>query len=506
MPFSLLTEPWLPVIGTDGSRTTVSLEQLLLNPSAWAAIDTVQPGEFFALHRLLLAICHRAIGPGDAGQRAELLDTWPAERITAYFQRWADRFDLFDAKRPFLQLPAIEDFCQREKGKAKQFVLLAKLRPYLSTGTQLTLWDRTLDSNPEAVSAAEAARVLVSHLQTPHGGTIQLIGHSGSFGPANNRNFVIPLGATLQETLGLNLIPQSPADYAVDVPAWEADLPEIEVLKSNPGRVPNGPADRYTFLSRSVLLIPDEELRVTRTRYGTGYSVLPSPVLDPMTAAVQGKDGPIEQRINLQRAFWRDLGAMVGTEGSAPPATVRHAADLRIALGDYDPLELAAGGFAWDTQRTAKALGWRLEFRHLAPQLLTDPMAVSTIEAALELATSTRTALYGPLMGMCSDWLSQGNSTNGGPDAARLYKSIGPDEFYWARLESDFWLFVHQLGAGDGADACLGAWSKTIRQTVAATWDHARDSLGLDGRALAAAGRNTGRLGAVLASIGGSTG
>jgi CRISPR system Cascade subunit CasA len=106
MTYSLLAEPWLQLITTDGSHQQGSLREALLEPSRWAGLDSAHPLQCLALYRLLLAISHRAIGPADTSDdRAALLDNWPADQVAAYLNRWSNRFALFDADRPFMQNP-----------------------------------------------------------------------------------------------------------------------------------------------------------------------------------------------------------------------------------------------------------------------------------------------------------------------------------------------------------------------------------------------------------------
>jgi CRISPR system Cascade subunit CasA len=490
MAYSLLTEPWLPVIDVGGSRLTVSLEQALLKPQAFAEIDSVRPPEYFALYRLLLAICHRAIGPGTAEQREELLDCWPADQIADYLKRWAGRFDLIDTDRPFLQVPALAQNDVRLSSWTRASADRA-------AGNAKTLWSRDFDNSPLPLTFAEAGRLLVEHLQFTPMGLVKALRTSGSGAPANNLQLVMSLGRTLQETLSLNLIHQDQAEYTVDLPAWEADPPSIDSLRGKPETVAQGPAQRYSFLTRALLLQPSGGC-VRQMYYAEGLSLQPSPIVDPMVAVVQAAKGPMNQLLNPDRAFWRDAGALLGANGSTPPAVVRHAADLRLAVGDYSPMELVAGGYACSK---AKPLLWRQERRHLAPTLLQQPAAVAAIESALKLADETSKALYGPLLSMCGDWLTQAERDADPAASKRLLVSTGAQAFYWASLETDFWLLMHRLGQGEDKDECLAAWTSTIRSTVSATWDHARDALGRDGRALAAAGRNSSRLRPVLAKV-----
>jgi CRISPR system Cascade subunit CasA len=107
MTFSLLTEPWIPLIDPEGQCVQGSLRDALLNPQRWRSINGSTPIETLSLYRLLLAICHRAIGP-DPDPRVDLLDSWPTNKLEGYLQQWEDHFDLLHPSTPFLQVAALK--------------------------------------------------------------------------------------------------------------------------------------------------------------------------------------------------------------------------------------------------------------------------------------------------------------------------------------------------------------------------------------------------------------
>jgi len=295
MTFSLLAEPWLPLVTTDGGHHQGSIRDALLEPSRWAGLDAAHPLQCLALYRLLLAICHRAIGPGTADDRAELFDAWPADQVEIYLNRWSNRFDLFDADRPFMQNPVAPRAGKKEVG-TKKHASLASLQIERSSGNNRTLWDRSLDSDPILLSPAGQACALITHQQFAGSGTIQGFRTSGSYGLASNLQLVMPAGSTLQQTLALNLIPQLLAEHQLDLPCWERELPTEAALRGKPERVPAGPADRYTFCVRALLLRDDGLVHIAE-----GEIPGASPVVDPMSAVVQGSKGPMPLMLRPDR-------------------------------------------------------------------------------------------------------------------------------------------------------------------------------------------------------------
>jgi hypothetical protein len=189
---------------------------------------------------------------------------------------------------------------------------------------------------------------------------------------------IIPTGNTLQETLAFSLVQQSTADHQLDLAAWEVDPPPIEALTTPRPVVPSGPAQRYSALSRALLLEPGQA--VTHLRYAEGLSLDESPIPDPMAAMVTGKKGPMPLMLRESRAMWRDANALMGAEGSIPPETIRNAAAIRMGRGEFDPIDLLAGGLLPDK---AKVVLWRLEERRISPALLAQGNAVAVAQAPI---------------------------------------------------------------------------------------------------------------------------
>ena len=494
MTFSLLTEPWIPLIAKDGVLVLGSLEDALLHPAKWRGIST-NPIEVLALYRLLLAICHRGIGPGYPEDRSDLLDDWPSKRLEDYFERWAERFDLFHPKHPFLQVTGLAEAGLKP-------IPWTRLAPDRSSGAERLLWDRSQDAYPEVITPAQAAVVLVAHLQFTPGGLVRALRHSGGQGMACGSLLTMPTGNTLQETLALSLVPQNTDEHQQDLARWEKLPPTIKVLKSNPETttVPTGPADRYTWLSRAVWLQPGDT--ITHLFYGTGLRPADSPALDPMVAMVSGKKGPFPLKLSESRAMWRDFHALTGDKdkGSQTPDTVNTAVEIRADRGNDDPIPLLAGGLLPDQ---AKIVLWRLEERFVSPKLLTaQGDAAGTANRALELAESTGRLLQKALFSLCSAWLQNGGERSAATaDVGNLLKSTQGMAHYWAELETEFWKLVDDLGQGVDGHQVLAAWKATLRQVVKQVWDRSRNALGSDGRALAAAGRAGKALGRVLKEV-----
>jgi CRISPR system Cascade subunit CasA len=92
------------------SRTKrLRLCDTLLQSVAIEAIEDPSPLVVAGLHRFLLAVLYRALeGPTDINQAKALFNSgFPGEKITAYLEKWRDRFWLFHEKYPFGQNPYV---------------------------------------------------------------------------------------------------------------------------------------------------------------------------------------------------------------------------------------------------------------------------------------------------------------------------------------------------------------------------------------------------------------
>jgi CRISPR system Cascade subunit CasA len=479
--FNLLDEPWIPLRSLDGTSVCVGLQEALTQPHRFSNFDTTHPIQALAMLRLLLAVAHRAIGPGRLEDRATLLDEWPVDSISLYLQEWRPRFFLHHQSDPFLQVAALRDVVEL---RPRPWTVLAVER---ASGNNRTLFDHTVDQDLQPISDVELLRQLLAHLQFAPGGLVKALRTAANRGAACGLLCAVALGHTLQETLALNLLPQSADEHSRDQAAWEQLAPGLDALRSATAVVPAGPAQRYTFLSRAVLLGAAEGPRRQIMRYAEGLVMDASPTSDPMAAQRPTSKGPMPVLLREDRAFWRDLQAMTAVDGSQPPATVSTALAIRLEAGNFEPLALLAGGFLPDQ---AKPVLWRLEERRVPPALLAVEGATSRLLPALRAAETVGRALDWAIRTLAEAWL-QGGSERPADKASvtDLILQLNGMPRYWRQLEPEFWRLTDQLGSGDDPDAALSVWSTALQDSVRNTWVATAAQLGASARALAAAAR-----------------
>src|SRR5690606_23639295 len=147
----------------------------------------------------------------------------------------------------FMQAAVLGELAEtRDKMKPWTQISLASAK-----GNTPTVFDHAYDAAPSATSPGFALRALLGFLQFTPGGLVKTIRGSDNAGPLANTAAVLPLAESLEQTLCQALHPARSSQE--DLPAWERPDVTIEDLKRDAGPA-SGPNDRYTRLSRAVLL------------------------------------------------------------------------------------------------------------------------------------------------------------------------------------------------------------------------------------------------------------
>lgn len=271
--YNLIDEKWIPVRFPDGRLDELGIRETLLRSKEIAVIEDPSPFVVASLYRFLLAILYRTLeGPTDIDKAKDLFKNGlPADRITAYLEKWRDRFWLFDEQFPFFQIPTFEP------KELKAWTVLAAEH---NADNAKVLFDHVDVTAPGVISEAMASRwILATQTFSVSSGKSELA-HTGS-APSAISEMVIPLGASLQDTLLFSLVPQNRDIVPSDIPVWERYPESVEDLKSGLMRPASGLADLYTWRTRSIRLIPDES-GVSRLALASGVKHQAGTQIDPM--------------------------------------------------------------------------------------------------------------------------------------------------------------------------------------------------------------------------------
>ena len=337
--FNLLDEPWIRVTRLDGAPDEVSLLSLFREATDIAGIHGEIASQDTAILRLLLAICHRAMGgPED-------LNVWKeywrnpgslGHDAVDHLERHRERFDLRDPERPFFQVAGIHAASGKTSGLESLIADVPNGNPFFTT---------RIAEGLESIGWAEAARWLVHvHAFDPAGIRSGAVGDplakkGRSFpigtGWAGQIGTVTVMGENLERTLLLNTVVCKEISDLVDVDP-EEDLAPWEREPDGPARAPAreplGPVDCYTWQTRRVLLHGDDD-GVTGLFLGNGDRATPQNrfLVEPMTAWRYSEPqsrklkAPVYMpcKLSKDRAFWRGLSALVAQPSS--PITVKGA-------------------------------------------------------------------------------------------------------------------------------------------------------------------------------------
>jgi len=310
--FNLVEEPWVPI----SNFGRVSLWQIFTNPNYLALGGN--PVQKIAVTKLLLAIAQAAFTPKDDIEWQQAGSNVLAEQCCRYLEKWSGRFFLY-GDDPFLQLPTISAASEQNFGA---------VLPEISTGNTTVLTqsqvERKLDDADRALLLTSLMGFALAGKKTDNSVTLtpgyegkkNANGRpsSGKAGPAVSHmgllhNFL--LGASLQETLWLNLltekqirkIPMYP--NGIGTAPWEEmpigeDCETAKKLKlSLMGRLV--PLCRFCLLTENGLHYSEG---IAHQNYKDGLA-------DPSVAIDYSKAKPKALWVNPEKRPWRELTSLL---------------------------------------------------------------------------------------------------------------------------------------------------------------------------------------------------
>ena len=514
--FSLLTEPWVPVRARDGALQQVGLRELLLRAHEFEDLALASPPEYAGVFRLALLLLYRVFGdPETAGLGYGVWShLWEAGRfdeqsISDYLERWSHRFDLFDPVRPFYQAVDI----RTSKGIPAERAAVSLLAFDRSSGNNATLFDHSLDGMPVAVEAATAARLLVAFQSFAAGGRISNEVASGKAGLLRGGMQVFVVGASLWESLVLNLIDGAPLARtgSADLPAWERDA--AAMLEE---RQPNGWYDPATWQARRVTLHPErrgDRWVVREVTVAGGSNPLDDSYVDPYWRRRVDSTGKLLLPIKLdpKRAIWRNAAAIWGydeIEHKALRNAVIEQLQRRRNEGEIDESRVTRGrAIGMPTDKSGgKVLMWRNELFPLPMALLERADLLVVVREATGHAEDVWRKSVRWSLGTAAGIVLSELSNDGGRDVRRedcdaLVATTAAEATYWSKLGQAFEGWVSLVTVNP--EAAKQSWRAAVEQAARAAFEAGITGLGTSGRALkAAAVAHPALLGSLKKSLG----
>lgn len=474
MSYNLLDEPWIPVLFRDGTAADLSLRACFTRADDVRRINGDLPTQGFAITRVLLAICHDAIGFHSLADTRQLLKTsLDTARVLAYLDDYADRFDLFHQQRPFMQVAGLHTAKNEASGLEKLISDVPNGTPFLTIRTGRGL---------EQISAAEAARWLIhTHAFDPSGirsaavGDPQTKGGKGyPIGPgwAGQIGGLVYHGESLAQTLAFNIVPTERND--ADRPVWAQATPHTEQRQLEPR--PNGPVELLVWQTRRVRLVGDRD-GVTGVVLAQGDRMTPQNRhdLEPMTGWRYSKPQSAKlkmavympQKHDPTRAFWRGLPAQLpsrpadvdGNEATMRSRVAEHLGQVEDLLPiAVEQLRLEAVGIDYGPQEATVA-----ELVSDAVDLRVSLLGPEAEAVAVMIQDSVRTAdacvwALGRMAGNVAASAGDFDGLEGAAERARLQA--------WAALDEVAPRWIAQLTSSSDTIAESGAWQKLVRSAL----------------------------------------
>lgn len=484
--FNLVDEGFIPCICADGSRAELGLNDALLQAHAIREIRDESPMVTIALHRLLLAILHRALAPGS-------LDDWKAiwrpgrfeaGAIATYFDRWHSRLDLLDEHHPFFQTP----------GVTQAPLPICALFEDQSCGNNPTLFSHGHDEAPQLLSLAVVARGIIGRQafsigfgKSPDwqsGGRTIKTGYRTD-GPLVRGLTLLLRGDSLFETLILNLVPAGAGKN--DSAAWERD----DLLAS---QRPAGVVDLFTWQTRRLgVEVPDPLVDgVASIHFAQGRTLAKDFSGDPMKAYRKDKTkGWQPHALRPDRALWRDSSVLLRWADDDPATKPVEALNLVAKAVDAGCVEhgrtirMDAFGVSTEAGKAGKVTLWRHETLPLPIPYLREAVLVDLLGQALEAAEGVGRALWSATRVAAKELLGRGADRGRVND---LTETMGAERTYWPGLEMPFLDLLGALpSAAPAGQALVSRWVlRAVCPCAEEAYERAGDGLGGSARLLRA--------------------
>lgn len=486
--FNLIDRPWILAQRFDGTVETVSLTGLFADAAEYARLVGDLPTQALPILRLALAILHQATdGPADetAWKKLWQAERLPAEAVASYLEAHRPRFDLLHPRAPFYQVADLTT-------KRTEIDLAAFIADVPTGNPKYTT---RAAEGLERIGFGEAARWLVhchafdlSGIKGAAAGDPRAKGgKSYPIGPGSlgRLGAVHPEGDNLAQTLLLNLIPDqflvnSGVDLVEeDVPVWEREPHGSAPEDRRPESAPKGLRDLYTWQSRRLRLVFDDDgVTGALICQGDRLELRNQFDIEPMTAWRRSEHQErqlkskqpvyLPRRHDPARNVWRGLaaslpsltGSHVNGDKSIAPFVFRwigHAHHNRLLERDRR-VDYHVSGIAYGTQEAiiTDLIDDRLTMAAAVFGIGDRELAV-TVDAAVTDAEEAVKALAGLARDIARAAGDRDNVEGAGATAS---------ESAYAALDTAYRVWLAELGPDTDTDQARADWQRTVRATV----------------------------------------
>ena len=509
--FNLCNEPWIPVLYVSGQTQEVSLKQLFDESNSIRKIHSGDATTDVAILGVAVVIFFRAVleNKEEYGELYREPKKWiqnissgGSEQlyfVQGYLKKYQDRFNLFDAERPFMQVADLHT----SKGEVKPVsrLVLDSESEYFSMRAEQAL---------TSLSYAEAARYLVtvqaydySGIKSGAVGDPRVKGGKGyplGVGWYGTTGKIIVHGENLIETLLycidyeqlLNVEKVKGKSHRIalqDKSVWERELPDTAAPRAYKGGDPTkykdepapaaGMCEILTWQSRRVRLFP-ENGRVTGVLVSNGDKWLDrNTYTDPLTAYRFSKNQSTQthyvwmpQTHSAERTLWRGADALLTRLSSSQEKQNKPATVIRqISSGKY---------FSPDTKTKIQLVGMVYGTQ--------SSIVEETIDESVTLELGILTEQGAEISAMVRDniQLTMDASIALGQYAGNLLRAAGKEyefrpsvtESILHRMEDEFRSWLADLSVSDDVSAQAAKWQSKVRRILEGEADQLAVSAG----------------------------
>ncbi len=488
--YNLIVEPWIPCKFINGEFRYLGLKKVFSLAGDIKEIQSEFPPMTASILFLLIAILYRTQKIETDADWEDLWNTgkFNTNQFEVYFQKWHQRFDLFDPQHPFYQDPKIG---QRPKdvknlnGKELQIKSVNSLILHSSSGDSATLFDHTLEEQGQVFHLDEISRYLLMFQAFSLGGmTSASVSVDKYYNDSPHARGVVFFlrEKNLFQSLMLNLVAKQ--EWTIDrssndVPCWELNDPF-----QDPRTKPEGMIDFLTWQSRRIKLIPEEleENVVVQTLYINPGLNLSTELLNPFYNYhfLESSSGNLEKkllRFSESKALWRDSTVLLEPKSRLrkPPEALSWVNSLRMDHIISSEIFLSAYGLCTDPGKK-KAFFYRNETFDFPLVYLQDEELRRLLNRGLDLAKEAHNQLWGSLRQMAMLILSFNADKNEGRkpapmDEQNMLMHWGTQDYYWKELELTFYQYIH--GLPDDHENAFIDWIQFVRRSAIRTFEHA---------------------------------
>jgi len=490
--FNLIDEDWIPCITKDGAFKEIGIREALINPYDYREIFDESPLVTAGIYRLLFAILYR-INRVDTFEKTRNLykNGLPTNKINEYLEQWKNRFYLVDDIYPFYQLAGI-------RMKEEKSVPINVLVMEAASGNNKTLFDHSIDDEFYC-TAPEAARNLIAAQGYAFCGTCNKSIFIDNM-EKSDKNYSTSIlisggliwvsGNTLAQTLVLNL---NPIEIRKDdIPIWEVDEPKKLINLTSI----NGVLDLFTFQSRIILLLPENEsnsLLFKKMVYTQGRKY-ENIRYDPMMAYQRRYDkkgndlGLYPVPISKDKSSWRNSNSLFvqETNDHKPPSVFITLSRLRQErlLDSQRKLVVDVAGIYSPNGKNKPEI-WRHDKIPVLASIFDDASKSELLSVLLEISNRIAGELDNSIKTLCEEYLKTKKKPADKKDIDKLKKHISLIDSYWFFLESKFYEILVHLDEAD-EDDIIHEWGKFCHVTSLRILDESITMLGNSPRALIA--------------------